>query len=43
MANVEVNKKAPDFNINDFKGDKFILSSFKGKSNLLIVLNRGFV
>ena len=40
MANVEVNKKAPDFNIKDFKGEKFKLSSFKGKSNVLIVLNR---
>ena len=43
MASVEVNKKAPDFEIDDYKGDKFKLSDFKGKNNVLIVLNRGFV
>ena len=43
MANVEVNKKAPDFEMEDYKGDKFKLSSFQGKKNVLIVLNRGFV
>ena len=43
MANVEVNKKAPDFEMDDYKGDKFKLSSFQGKKNVLIVLNRGFV
>ncbi len=43
MASVEVNKKAPDFEINDFKGEKFKLSEFKGSKNVLIVLNRGFV
>ncbi len=43
MANVEVNKKAPDFEMEDLNGEKFKLSSFQGKSNVLIVLNRGFV
>ncbi len=43
MASVEVNKKAPGFEIMDFKGDKFKLSDFQRKSNVLIVLNRGFV
>lgn len=43
MARVEVNQNAPDFEIEDFKGEKFKLSNFKGKSNVLIVLNRGFV
>lgn len=43
MANVEVNKKAPDFEMDDFNGEKFKLSSFEGKSRVLIVLNRGFV
>lgn len=42
MANVEVNKQAPDFEIEDFKGVKFQLSDFKGDKNVLIVLNRGF-
>jgi len=43
MASIEVNKDAPDFEIQDFKGNKFKLSDLRGKSNILIVLNRGFV
>lgn len=43
MASVEVNKQAPDFELNDFKGNAFKLSDYRGKSNVLIVLNRGFV
>lgn len=43
VANIELNKKAPDFEITDFKGGKFKLSNFKKESNILIVLNRGFV
>jgi len=43
VASVEINKVAPDFEIEDFNGNKFKLSSFKGRSNILIVLNRGFV
>jgi len=43
MASIQVNKEAPNFEIEDFRGDKFKLSDFRGKSNILIVLNRGFV
>jgi peroxiredoxin len=43
MVSIEVNKEAPDFEIEDFKGNKFKLSNFRGKKNVLIVLNRGFV
>jgi peroxiredoxin len=43
VASVEVNKVAPDFDLEDFTGNKFKLSDFRGKSNILIVLNRGFV
>lgn len=43
MASIEVNKEAPDFEIEDFKGNKFKLSSFRGEKNVLLVLNRGFV
>ena len=43
MASIEVNQEAPDFEIEDFKGNKFKLSSFRGNSNILMVLNRGFV
>jgi peroxiredoxin len=43
VASVEVNKRAPDFELEDFEGVKLKLSDFRGKSNVLIVLNRGFV
>ncbi len=43
MASVELNKQAPAFEIEDLKGNKFKLSDFRGESNILIVLNRGFI
>lgn len=43
MPSVEVNTPAPDFEMEDFKGETFKLSNFKNKKNVLIVLNRGFV
>ncbi len=43
MPSVEVNKQAPDFKMDDFTGKEFRLSDQRGKSNVLIVLNRGFV
>ena len=43
MLTSQVNKKAPDFEMDDFKGNRFVLSDFKEKNNVLIVFNRGFV
>lgn len=43
MPGVEVNKQAPDFAMADFNGKEFRLSDYKGKSSVLIVLNRGFI
>jgi len=43
VASVELDKQAPDFEIEDLKGNKFKLSDFRGESNILIVLNRGFI
>lgn len=39
---VDLNKQAPDFKVNDFKGEEISLSKFRG-SKVLIVLNRGFI
>lgn len=43
MSRVELNRPAPDFEMNDYLGDPIKLSDFKGKRNVLLVLNRGFV
>lgn len=43
MSSIQLNKEAPDFEIEDVKGNIFKLSAFRGKSNVFIVLNRGFV
>lgn len=43
MASVAVNMKAPDFELEDYKGQMFKLFDFEGKKNILLVLNRGFV
>jgi len=43
MPKVKINTPAPDFSLNNFKGELIQLSQFKDKSNVLIVFNRGFV
>lgn len=43
MSRVEVNRPAPDFEMNDYLGEPIKLSDYKGKKNVLLVLNRGFV
>jgi peroxiredoxin len=42
MPRVELNKKAPDFTLTGIGGDVVKLSEFYGKSNILLVFNRGF-
>lgn len=43
MARVTLNVPAPDFALNNFKGEMVRLSDFRGKSNVLLVFNRGFM
>ncbi len=43
MPKVEINTPAPDFSLEDFRGETFTLSEMQGKSNVLLVFNRGFV
>jgi peroxiredoxin len=42
MARVELNVQAPDFTLNDFKGNSVTLSDYKNKKNVMVVFNRGF-
>jgi peroxiredoxin len=43
MPRVSLNQLAPDFNLPDFWGNMVSLSDFRGKKNVLLVFNRGFV
>ena len=42
MPRVELNVPAPDFTLLDFTGKKVTLSEYKGKSNVMVIFNRGF-
>jgi peroxiredoxin len=42
MPKVEMNTPAPDFSLTDYQGNPVRLSDFRGKSNVLLVFNRGF-
>lgn len=43
MSKVTLNSPAPDFALNDFKGETIRLSDYRGKSNVFLVFNRGFM
>ncbi len=43
MSGIEINSKAPDFRLVDTRGDTIQLSHFRGKQNVLLVFNRGFM
>ena len=43
MARVELNTRAPEFTLPDFKGNSVSLSHFAGRKNVLTVFNRGFI
>ena len=43
MPKVSINAKAPDFQLTEFNGNEVRLSDFQGKSNVVLIFNRGFV
>jgi peroxiredoxin len=43
MPKIALNTPAPDFTLPDFRGNPVSLSDFKGKADVLLVFNRGFV
>ena len=42
MPRVSLNAPAPDFTLNDFKGNVVSLADYRGKSHIVLVFNRGF-
>ena len=43
MPAIRVDQEAPDFELEDLNGRVVKLSDFRGKKNVLLVLNRGFM
>jgi peroxiredoxin len=42
MPKVSINTPAPDFALENFRGEMVHLSDFRGRSNVLLVFNRTF-
>jgi peroxiredoxin len=42
MPRVEIDTAAPDFQLDDFRGNPFKLSDLQGESSVVLVFNRGF-
>ncbi len=42
MPRVALNTTAPDFTLQDIQGNQVRLSDYRGKSNVVLVFNRGF-
>jgi peroxiredoxin len=43
VARVSLDTPAPDFELADYQGLPFRLSDLKGRKNVLLVFNRGFM
>ena len=43
MPRVALNQIAPDFSLPSFAGNTVSLSDFRGRKNVLLVFNRGFM
>ncbi len=43
MSQVAINTPAPDFELSDYHGQPVRLSDYKGRTNVLLVFNRGFM
>ena len=43
MPKAELHTAAPDFELKDFRGATFRLSDLRGRYNVLLVFNRGFM
>ena len=43
MPKVKIDAKAPDFALEDFRGNLVELSQFQGEKHVVLVFNRGFL
>jgi peroxiredoxin len=43
MSKIALNTPAPDFALSDFQGRAVHLVAFRGKRNVVLVFNRGFM
>jgi peroxiredoxin len=43
MARIPLHVPAPDFELADFGGEVFHLAGLRGRNNVLLVFNRGFM
>lgn len=43
MPKVQLNMPAPDFTLNNFKDEPVQLAGFRGRKNVVLVFNRGFL
>lgn len=41
--NIDINRPAPEFTLMDFNGQPVSLADYRGRKNILLVFNRGFV
>jgi peroxiredoxin Q/BCP len=42
MSKVELHTEAPDFTLEDFRGQMTRLTDYRGQKHVVLVLNRGF-
>ncbi len=43
MPKATINAPAPDFTLEDYRGNTITLSDYRDKQNVLLVFNRGFM
>lgn len=43
MPKVQIDTPAPDFTLDNFKGEPVQLAHFRGSKNVVLVFNRGFL
>ena len=42
MSRIELNTEAPDFSLEDYRGQRVRLADYRGRKHVVLVFNRGF-